>query len=973
MGEGSTRRSGRAPLDVVIFGAACSVLAGCAALLGWSTRETALTSIARGWPSMGPNAALGLVLAGLSLALLGRGGRPAPLRRLGLASAAAVTALGLAPLAEYILGWDLGVDRLLFPSRVDFPSEFPGRPLPNTALALALSGAALLALPARTPRACRRLVLCVLVVVALALTALSGYLLGVGHFYALPPLLPFTGMPLHAAVALLALSAGLLAARADCGAFAALTASAPGGVLLRRLLPYVVLVPIVLGRLFLIGAVRGAYPIAASFSLASAVTTLFLASVLWIVAARLNLLDEARRRAEEARAFLATLAHSSDDAVIGTDLDGTILSWNPAAARLYGHSAAEVIGRKVPVLYPPELAAEAEANLERLRRGERFEHFETAGRTRDGRTIDVEVTVSTIAGEDGRMTGFSAICRDIGRRKAMEAAVERAHAAERRLRAQLETIGAASAAVSEALASPARSDMRSVLEVIALHAKGISGADYAAIGISEDDRRPFDPWVPCGVAAEEAALLRTPPRPVGVLGAVARGERPVRLDDVRAHPDFIGLPPHHAPIHAFLGVPFRFQDRTVANLYLARRPGRPPFDEDDERAVALLAERTCAAIETARLHRSEASERRRLQAVVEQMPEAALLVDAAGRLITCNRLAMKYAIHREGERDPWDNAALFDHRSPSGEPVDWPDRPMTRALCRGEVVTGVEGLLWSAAERAFVPVLVNAAPVRSDDGETQGAVAVFQDITALKEMERQRQEWTGVIAHDLRQPVQVIATASQLLRRRLGAAPAADGEKQIGRIADSVDRLRRMIDDLLDASRIEARQLTLDCRAVDLRALLEEIVERSAGATEGHAVRLEVQGDVPAVRADPGRLEQIVTNLLSNAARYGEPGRDIVVAVRAGAAGAHIAVTNRGPGIAEEMLPHLFKRFWRAPETGPRRVCGVGLGLYITRGLVEAHGGSISVESTPGATTTFHVTMPFASEPAPAPAPTTET
>ncbi|KYF81180.1 PAS domain-containing sensor histidine kinase [Sorangium cellulosum] len=928
-------------------------------MLGWSTRETALISIERGWPSMVPNAALGLVLAGLSLGLLGRERRPALLRRLGLASAAAVTAVGLAPLAEYVFGWDLGVDRLLFPARVDFPSKFPGRLSPNTALALALIGVALLALPVKTRRACRCSAGCALVVVALALTALTGYLLGVGYFYGLPPLFPFTGMALHTAVALLALSAGILAARPDSGAFAVLTSSAPGGALLRRLLPYVVLVPIVLGRLFLIGADLGAYPIAASFSLASAVTTLFLATVLWSGAARLNLLDEARRRAEEARAFLATLANSSDDAVIGTDLDGTILSWNPAAARLYGYRAGEVIGRRVTVLYPPELAGEADAHLERLRRGERFEHFETAGRTRDGRTIDVEITVSTIADEDGRMTGFSSICRDIGRRKAMEAAVERAHAAERRLRSQLEAIGAASAAVSEALASLPRSDLRSVLEVIALHAKEISGADYAAIGISEGDGRPFEPWVPCGVAAEEVAQLR-PPRPVGVLGAVARGERPVRLDDVRAHPDFIGLPPHHPPIHAFLGVPFRFQDRTVGNLYLARRPGRPPFDEDDERAVALLAERTCAAIETARLYRSEASERRRLQAVVEQMPEAALLADAEGRLITCNRLAMKYAIHREGERDPWDNAALFDLRSPSGAPVDWPDRPLTRALCRGEVVTGAEGLLWSAAERAFVPVLVNAAPVRSDDGEIQGAVTVFQDITALKEMERQRQEWTGVIAHDLRQPIQVIATASQLLRRRLGALPTADGEKQIGRISDSVDRLRRMIDDLLDASRIEARQLTLDCRPVDLRALLGEIVERSAGATAGHAVRLDVQGDVPAVRVDPGRLEQIVTNLLSNAARYGEPGRDIVVAVRAGAAGAHIAVSNQGPGIAEAMLPHLFKRFSRAPERGPRRVRGVGLGLYITRGLVEAHGGSISVESTPGATTTFHVTMPFA-------------
>ncbi|WP_437738804.1 PAS domain-containing sensor histidine kinase [Sorangium sp. So ce1335] len=796
--DGPTGQSSRAPLGVIV-GAACSILVGGAGLLGWSTRRTALISIARSWPSMVPTTALGLVLAGLSLGLLGREGRRAPLRRLGHASAVAVAVLGLVPLVQYVSGWDLGVDLLLFPARVDFPSRFPGRPSPNTALGLALIGAALLSLPVKTPRACRRMVACALAVVALALTVLTGYLLGVGYFYGLPPLFPFTGMPLHAAIALLALAVGLLTARPDCGAFATLTASAPGGVLLRRLLPLVVLVPIALGRLFLIGADLGAYPIAASFSLASAATTLFLASVLWSSAAHLNALDEARRRAEEARAFLATLAHSSEDVVVGTDLDGMIVSWNPAAERLHGHSAGEVIGRKVSVLYPPERAGEVEENLERLRRGERLEHFETVGLTRDGKTIDVEITVSTVVDDAGRVIGFSTICRDIGRRKAMEAALERAHAAERRVRAQIEAV-----------------------------------------------------------------------------------------------------------------------------------------------------------------YRSEASERRRLQAVLDQMPEAALLVDAEGRLVTCNRLALSFAIHREGERDPWGNAALFDHRAPSGEPVGWHDRPMTRALCRGEVVTGVEGQLWCEAERAFVPVLVNAAPVRSDDGEIQGAVAVFQDISALKELERQRQEWTGVVAHDLRQPIQVIATAGHLLRRRLGALPTGDGEKQLGRIYDSVDRLRRMIDDLLDASRIEAQQLTLEPRPVDLRAQLGEILERSAAATEGHRVRLEVRGDVPAVLADPGRLEQIVTNLLSNAARYGEPGRDIVVAVHAEADRAHIAVTNWGEGIPEAMLPHLFKRFWRAPGNGPGRARGVGLGLYITRGLVEAHGGSISVESCPGATTTFRFTLPLA-------------
>ncbi|WP_437329535.1 PAS domain-containing sensor histidine kinase [Sorangium sp. So ce381] len=768
----------------VVIAATCSFAVGCVALLGWWIGATALVAVADGLPLMVPNTAVALVLAGVSLWALGVRECPAPLRWLGQACAAVVVALGLVVLAQYLFAWDLGTDRVLFAGRVDFPSKFPGRPPPNTALCCVLIGLSLLSLRVKTRRACLFSEWSALLAAALALTALTGYVFGVGYFYGLPPLFPFTGMALHAAIAHLALCAGLLMARPDCTAFATLTASRSGGMLLRRFLPYVVLVPLVIGRLFLFGAARGAYPIAASLSLASAITTLLLGAMLWVSAARMNLLDEARQRAEEARAFLATVAQASDDAVIGTSLDGTILSWNPAAERLYGYCVCEAIGKKLPLLCLPERAADAEDVLARLRRGEHVERFEAVSRTKGGKTIDIEVTVSSIVDASGRVTGVSTICRDIGRRKAMEAEVSRAHEAERRIRSQLE-------------------------------------------------------------------------------------------------------------------------------------------------------------------------------AVVEQLPEAAILVDAEGRLISCNKLAFQYASSAEDDPDPWGNRLCFEHRTPAGEPLVWDERPLIRALERGEAVTGVEALL-RRADRGLVPVLVNAAPVRSDDGELQGAVAVFHDISAFKEMERQRQEWIGVIAHDLRQPIQVIATASQLLGRAAGERPVADCRKQLDRITSSIERLRRMIDDLLDASRIEARQLTLDRSPVDLRAQLGEILEKSADVTAGHAVRLAVKGVVPAVLADPGRIEQIVTNLLSNAAKYGRPEGDIVVAVDAGPGSAHVAVTNWGGGIPEASLPHLFKRFWRAPDAVPRSVRGVGLGLYITKGLVEAHGGSISVESSPGGATTFRFSLPFA-------------
>lgn len=783
-----------APRGVAVT-AACAIGIGAMVLLGWSMRMTRLVSVQSHLPSMVPNTAAALILSGVALLALGGEARPALVRRLGQLCAGAVVALGALVLAEYAFGWDLGIDTLLFPDTVDFPLPFPGRPSPNTLICFVLIGAGLLTLHAETRRGRPISELFVLPAAVLEIIALTGYVFGDGYFYGLPLLFPFTGMALHTAIALLALCAGIVSARPDAGVMATLRSRAPGSILLRRLLPFVLVLPLLLGRLFLAGAEAGAYTMGASFSFVSVVTTLLLAALLWLSATRLNMLDEARSRAEQASAFLATLTHSSDDAIIGKAIDGTIRSWNPAAERLYGYTADEVIGRPAAMLYAPERAGEIEEILARLRRGERIEHLETLGLAKDGRRLELEVTRSPIVDESGRIVGFSTICRDISRRKAMEAELASAHEAERR------------------------------------------------------------------------------------------------------HRD------------------------------------------------------------------AEARERRHLQAIIEQMPEAVLLVDADGELAMLNRVAADYLCESAEVRDPRGSPARFDVRSPSGEPLPWDELPVIRALHRGEIVTGAE-VLMRRLDGALVPALVNAAPVRSDGGEIQGAVVVFQDISSLKEMQRQRDEWTGVIAHDLRQPIQTIAMASELLRLRLGGALPPDAEKQLARIAASVDRMNRMAEDLLDASRIEARALKLEPRAVDLRVQLVEIVEKAVGMTAGHAVRVEVEDGLAPVWADAGRLEQVVMNLLSNAAKYGERGREISVAARSSGAAAQIEVTNWGPGIPPASLPLLFKRFTRTPEGEARRVRGVGLGLYITKGLVEAHGGSISVESSPGETTTFRFTLPFAPQPA---------
>ncbi|MBI4494049.1 MAG: sensor histidine kinase [Chloroflexi bacterium] len=230
-----------------------------------------------------------------------------------------------------------------------------------------------------------------------------------------------------------------------------------------------------------------------------------------------------------------------------------------------------------------------------------------------------------------------------------------------------------------------------------------------------------------------------------------------------------------------------------------------------------------------------------------------------------------------------------------------------------------------------------------------------------EELERLREEWTSVIAHDLRQPATVITGYAGLLARLAQQHLAVPQEqKAVEHILASARQLDRMIADLLDVSRLEAGRLTLERRPVDLVVLVREVVERTAVMVQGCPLRVEAAEDLPPVEVDPGRIEQVLGNLLSNAAKYGAPKTEIRVAVERRAEGVEVAVSNRGDGIAPEELPHLFTRFYRARQARAGTVHGLGLGLYISHGLVEAHGGRLWAESDPGQITTFRFVLPAA-------------
>jgi signal transduction histidine kinase len=224
----------------------------------------------------------------------------------------------------------------------------------------------------------------------------------------------------------------------------------------------------------------------------------------------------------------------------------------------------------------------------------------------------------------------------------------------------------------------------------------------------------------------------------------------------------------------------------------------------------------------------------------------------------------------------------------------------------------------------------------------------------------QRAEWTSMVAHDLRQPINTIAISADVLARA-SFTRGEYGGHELDCIRRAVKALTRLTSDLLDASCIEARRMSVQCAPVNVVTLVRDAIDHVPDLIDRCHIYVEPDANV-LVRADAGRVEQILGNLLANAVKYGEPEGKIGIDIARLDREARVTVSNRGPGIPAHSLARIFDRFERTPEARKARP-GLGLGLYIAKELIEAQGGRIWAKSAPGIITQFHFTLPLAALP----------
>ena len=915
--------------------AACGAVAlaiGVTVLSAWWMGILFLVQPLPTYPAMVPNTAVGLILLGCAqLLLLNRAA--VRNRQIAITFASVVCVLAALTVTEYALHVDLKIDRLFMRMLLNASTGYPaGRSAPLTALALLSLGVGVAAIDVRVARRLYATEVLSAIALLIALLALAGYVYGATDIYGGP--VPHTGVSPQTIAGTLALSLGLLCLRPERPMMQLITSSHAGGFMVRRLLLGAFAIPAV-GLLVVVGVGTSMYTQPFGEALL-AVAAMAIALVLVFFTGRaVDRLDairiESERQIANREERLRYLIDHASDAIFIADLDGRYLEVNDAACTLVGHRREDIVGKTIVDFIPPEDVKRLAVSKDVMLQRDVTQVDEWRLKRADGSYVPVEVSAKILP--DGR---WQALVRDISTRKHVELA---------------------STAAIEALTVTAEASVRTVLQTIALQAQLATDAEFAAIGIGGDATRPFDPWVFVGLAPEPAAAIGRFPRARGLLGLIGTKTHAFRLADLTAHPEFRGFPPGHPRMTSFLGTTIRSQGRPVGSLFLTNKRGAPEFTYDDERVVEQLAMRVGTIIETARLYESEGLGRAWLESVIDQMPDGVLLSDINGVTQAANRVLQAF-VCAGTQVDPWGRPICYDLRFPNDQAVPSDEQPHIRAIVDGTGTPPTEFTLRRQDDRR-VPMLVSAAPVFDSHGHRSGAVTIYQDISTLKELQRLREEWTSVVAHDLRQPVTVIAMDASMLEARLRHGQLDECRRSAARIQRSATHIDAMIKDLLDASVIDAGRLTLNRQLTEVVSWLEGTLDRIAALAPGHHVRLDRR--VPRFEADIDqlRLERVMSNLVSNAAKYGDPDSPILVTLARRDTVLEIAVTNHGRGIPPQELPKVFDRFTRSHSTRTK-VEGLGLGLYISRGIVEAHGGYMWADSTPGATTTFHLTIPVA-------------
>jgi PAS domain S-box-containing protein len=332
---------------------------------------------------------------------------------------------------------------------------------------------------------------------------------------------------------------------------------------------------------------------------------------------------------------------------------------------------------------------------------------------------------------------------------------------------------------------------------------------------------------------------------------------------------------------------------------------------------------------------------------LESLPDAVVVVDGEGRIVRVNALAEALFGYTREEMGGQSIEMLIPqrlHDTHKEQRRAYQSAPHRRPMGRGMLTARHK----SGRE---VPVEIMLNP---DENGT--VVAVVRDVTKRYELEQFRDEYMGYISHDLKNPLSVISLQARHLAQQLSRQGFRDEERSLEVIMQSASFIQRLVQELLDMAYLESDHVEIHPKPVELASFLKAVLERTVSTSDRGRVTLEVRAMATAA-VEPNRIERVVVNFVQNAIKYSPSGSPVVVRLDTRNDMAHVSVTDRGPGLGTDERSYVFDKYRRAPGTSARE--GLGLGLYISRKIVEAHGGRIGVESAPGEGSTFFLEVPL--------------
>jgi PAS domain S-box-containing protein len=592
------------------------------------------------------------------------------------------------------------------------------------------------------------------------------------------------------------------------------------------------------------------------------------------------------------------------DAIVAVGADRLVTVWNPAAERLFGWTAAEVIGLEPPFI-PEELMAEHNAVCERVAGGGQVS-YATRRACKDGTLVDLRIDASALLGPDGQLAGWVSICHQTRDDEAVRHYMaERARVVRR--------LGDVVADMNAQL------DLEPVLDRIAASLRELTRADAGGFVLIEKDRLRL-------VSLDglpESLRGRTADLASSTVGELMRSGKTVlmatgesgRFDDLI----WSALPGLHTitlSLSHVAGRPFG----ALYALYSGRKVGHIDLE-----LLELLAGHASVALSNVMAFEEVVRQRAHERAVIDGSADGIAVLDQAGLVQQWNPAAHRLTgVSQEeaaGKPPPFplpEPGAKLTHRLPSGRWID--------LMC-----TGLSG--------------------------REEQVLDFRDITAAKELEEAKDLFLATTSHELRTPITVVQGFASTLASRWDKLPDADRRAAVQTIAERAGSLARLVEQLLLGSRAGADQLVVRNGQFDLAGMLRGATVAFRPLAGQHTLVSDVPDDLPQAYGDPMATDIIIGQLLENAFKYSPEGGTVVVAARQTGGRIEVTVADEGIGIQAADRDRVFERFVQGETGDRRRFGGIGLGLYIVRQLAVAQDGDVAAEGRPGGGTLMRLRL----------------